>query len=176
MRCVIGLIVLLLSNLSYSANSFAAIDPGSVPITRFLEVTPDIYRGARPSAQGLQILAKQGLRTVIDLEDITSAIDSENQVAKSAGLQFVTKPMSGHLSPDDQEVSEILALLNDPGNYPIFIHCQLGEDRSGLIVALYRVFTQKWTAADAYQEWVKDGFHTQLTALKNYFDQKTAGH
>jgi protein tyrosine/serine phosphatase len=156
--------------------AYAAIDPTTIPITKFSAVTPDIFRGSRPSAQALQLLAKEGLKTVIDLEDVSSVISSESRTAKAAGLQFISKPMSGHLTPDDQEVTEILALLVDPANYPVFVHCQLGEDRSGLIVALYRVTEQKWTAADAYNEWVQDGFHTFLTALKDYFEERTAGH
>ena len=84
--------------------------------------------------------------------------------------------MSAIWSPDDQEVNEILALLADSKNYPVFVDCQFGEDRTGMIIALYRVFYQGWTAADAYDEWVKDGFHTYLIGLKNYYDQKTQGH
>jgi tyrosine-protein phosphatase SIW14 len=154
----------------------AAIDPTSVPITRFLEVTPDIYRGARPSIQGLTVLAKEGLRTDLDLEDVPSVISAEQSTAEKLGLQFISQPMSGSATPDDAQVDQTLKILNDPANYPIFVHCKLGEDRSGMIVGLYRVFTQNWTAADAYSEMLKDGFHPFLTGLKDYFDQKTTGH
>jgi len=162
--------------LALSSKSYATIDPTTIPITRFLEVTQDIYRGARPTAAGLQALAKEGAKTDIDLENVTSAIKSETKVAKAAGLQFISKPLSASTAPDDQEVDEILALLQDPGNYPIFIHCELGEDRVGMISALYRVLVQKWSQADAYNEWLKDGFHPYLTALSDYFYQKTAGN
>ena len=172
----LAVIFFTLFTLVTSTSSYATINPPSIPIQRFIEVTPDIFRGAHPSDQGLKILAEEGLKSDIDLENISNVVSAEQGFTSSDGLLFLGQPMSGHLSPDNQEVDHILALLNDSSNYPVFIHCKYGEDRTGLIVGLYRVFTQNWTASDAYKEMIKNGFHPSLTALKDYFDQKTAGH
>ena len=147
--------------------------PAPPPIPAFREVTPDIFRGARPDPAGLQALVKQGIKTDLDLEDNAPAEIAESAVAKGLGLQFISKKMSSTLSPGDAEVDEILAILENQSNYPIFVHCKLGEDRTGLIVALYRVLDQKWSAPDAYNEWVQDGFHVHLTGLKDYFTART---
>jgi len=145
----------------------------SPPIPAFREVTPDIFRGARPNASGLSALAKQGIKTDLDLEDNAPAIAAETIIAKQLGLQFISREMSSTQSPTDNEVNDILSILEDQSNYPIFIHCKLGEDRTGLIVALYRVLDQKWAAQDAYNEWVQDGFHVFLKNLSGYFSQRT---
>jgi len=109
----------------------------------------------------------------LDLEDNAPAIAAEAKLAKQLGLQFISREMSSTDSPTDSEVNDILSILEDQSNYPLFIHCKLGEDRTGLIVALYRVLDQKWAAQDAYQEWVQDGFHVYLKGLSSYFTQRT---
>jgi len=168
-------ILVLVFGMSLIQFAHADIDTSTVPITRFLEVTADIYRGARPSVQGLTVLSKDGVKTDLDLEDDAAVVATERNTAERLGLQFINQPMSGTATPNDQQVDQTLKILNDPSNYPIFVHCKLGEDRTGLIIGLYRVFTQNWTAATAYNEMVADGFHPFLLGLKDYFDQKTAG-
>src|SRR5271167_1814587 len=133
-----------------------------VPIERFLEVSPGIYRGARPDAVGLMALARIGVKTDLDLEDATSVVQQETGVAQSMGMKVISKPMSGFWTPDDKEVDEILSILDDSANYPIFVHCEHGEDRTGLIIGLYRVFHQGWKPATAYTEMKTDGFHPEL--------------
>jgi hypothetical protein len=49
--------------------------------------------------------------------------------------------------------------LTDPANRPLVIHCQHGADRTGAIVALYRVVVQDWSKADALREMDEGGFH-----------------
>ena len=122
----------------------------------------------------MQALADQGFKTIIDLENDAKAIATEKKEAKSDGVTFLNFEMSAEQTPDESEVQQILAALTDSSNFPVFVHCKLGEDRTGLIMALYRVEEQDWTPQAAYDEWVKDGFHTNLTALKDYFDQKTS--
>lgn len=147
-----------------------ALAPG---IPAFRQVTPDIFRGARPYAEGIQELVQRGVKTDLDLENDPRAIGAEQAEAEQAGIKFVSREMSASETPSDAEVSDILSILEDPANYPVYVHCKLGEDRTGLIVALYRVLDQKWQPADAYAEWVQDGFHTRLTKLSDYFDQRT---
>jgi len=49
--------------------------------------------------------------------------------------------------------------MADPGNRPLVIHCQHGADRTGALVALYRVVVQGWSKADAVREMDEGGFH-----------------
>jgi tyrosine-protein phosphatase SIW14 len=145
----------------------------TAPINAFHDVTPGIFRGARPSPAGLAYLSRQGVRTDLDLENDARAIAAEKVQAEKLGMNFVSYELNAEETPSDAEINQILAIVEDPANYPLFIHCKLGEDRTGLVVALFRVESQKWAAADAYSEWLADGFHTRLTNLSDYFDART---
>lgn len=139
----------------------------------FTQVEPGVYRGNRPDAATLRKLAALGVKYDLDLEDSGSAISAEAPLAKSAGMKFISKPMSGFWSPDDNQVNSILAIVSNHTQRPIFIHCQHGQDRTGLIVGLYRVFYESWEPARAYQEMLDNGFHQILVLLNHYFEEKT---
>ncbi len=142
-------------------------------IPNFQKTTDVIYRGGRPTLKGLQYLKTAGFKTIINLENNNQAVSQEFAAAKKLGLQMYSAPMSWTTKPDDKQVNAILANLQNPEMYPIFIHCHHGMDRTGLIIGLHRVFAQKWTAKDAYSEMLKYGFHPEYKALDNYYRVKT---
>jgi tyrosine-protein phosphatase SIW14 len=148
--------------------------PASATVAGFLPVTADIYRGGRPTSSDLASLQSQyKISTDIDLEDDTKVNDQEQAAANKLKMQFLLTPMNPYAIPTDSAVNGILAELQNATNFPIFIHCHYGEDRTGLIIALYRVEVQGWTPAKAYQEMLADGFHPSLTDLDNYFRKRT---
>jgi protein tyrosine/serine phosphatase len=49
--------------------------------------------------------------------------------------------------------------MTDPANRPLMIHCQHGADRTGALVALYRVVVQGWTKEMAIEEMNRGGYH-----------------
>jgi protein-tyrosine phosphatase len=153
----------------------AAVADG-VPIRRFAQVSQGIARGGRPERIGLEAVARMGFKTDLDLEDDRGAVEREAQSARELGLHMISMPMSGFWVPNDAEVGQIISILADPNNYPIFVHCQHGEDRTGLIVGLYRVFVEHWSRQDAYEEMRAHGFHRSLIALDHYFKEKTRHH
>jgi len=144
-----------------------------VPILRFHQVSPVIARGARPDEQGIAALAQMKIKTIIDLENDEDVVADEIKLANAYGINVISKPMSGFWSPDEKEVNEIEQAITDPGNQPVFVHCEHGQDRTGLIIGLYRVFFEKWKPADAYTEMVDFGFHPLLFLLKNYYEKAT---
>jgi protein tyrosine phosphatase (PTP) superfamily phosphohydrolase (DUF442 family) len=136
-------------------------------------VSPGIWRGRRPDLATLKQLKTMGVQTILDLEDTTSVINSERASAKSLGMTFISEPMSGFWTPNDAEVNQIEAIMADTSRRPIFVHCQHGEDRTGLIVGLHRVFHEGWTPAAAYKEMLAKGFHQLLVFLNHYYEEKT---
>lgn len=136
-------------------------------------VAPGIFRGARPGAPELHKLAAMGVRTIVDLENDEEAVAAEARVARQLGLRFEREPLSPFLPPDDAEIDRILALLGDARLRPLFVHCKYGEDRTGLVVGLYRVLDQGWAPEIAYREMLRFGFHRALLALDHYYKEKT---
>lgn len=141
------------------------------PIT---QVTSNIYRGRRPDEATIAALAKMNVKTILNLENDETVVAAETAVAEQYGIQVISTPMSGFWRPKDAQVSLSLQVLaNATDASPVFVHCQHGEDRTGLIVGLYRVQLQNWRPADAYEEMIKSGFHSMLVFLKEYFEDKT---
>lgn len=140
---------------------------------KFFEVSPGIYRSAQPTAASMNDLKALGIKTILDLNDDQYEIEDERASAQQLGINFISRPMSGFWTPDDQVVDANLTDLANPNNYPILVHCQHGEDRTGLIVGLHRVFSENQTPAKAYQEMIDLGFHKALFMLNRYFKKRT---
>ena len=70
--------------------------------------------------------------------------------------------MVGIETPNDNEVDDILAKMGDPSLQPVYVHCTEGVDRTGLIIALYRVIEQGWAPKDAHDEMMAHGFKSLI--------------
>ena len=143
------------------------------PAGNFSQVTPNLYRGGRPDQPGIDALKQMGVKTIINLENDDQAVATEQTWAQNDGLFFIHEPMNGLETPRDAEVDDILSKINDPTLQPVFVHCMQGHDRTGLIVALYRVFDQGWTPKDAHDEMMALGFNSLLMAMNHYFEVRT---
>jgi tyrosine-protein phosphatase SIW14 len=141
----------------------------SVRISNFGKVSDALYRGAQPAGRDYADLAAIGIKTVVDLRDDGEA--SEPGLVKQAGMNFVRIPMSGWERPGDAAVSQFLDIMNNPANLPVYVHCKVGKHRTGAMVALYRMTTDKWNAAKAYIEMQQYHFDVLLsphTELKQF--------
>lgn len=156
----------------FSITTFAAEPKITIPIDEFQEVTDNFFRGARPEQAGLEALAKAGIKTIVNIDDDQEAIEAESILAKKLGIKMISIPLSGFWSPKDEDVNQILTLVRNSQNYPLFLHCQYGQDRTGLIVGLFRVYFQEWSAQQAYDEMLEKGFHPQLVYLDAYFEER----
>ena len=126
---------------------------GSVPgIKNFDKVDAHVYRGAQPTDEGFQYLAKIGVKTIIDLRETDSRSQAEQRVVSDAGMQYVNVPMTGHTPPTEAEITKILAVLEEGTTGPVFVHCQRGADRTGAVIAAYHIDHDKWDNVRALQD------------------------
>jgi tyrosine-protein phosphatase SIW14 len=166
----------------------SANDTNSASVTpdepaNFFLVSPGIYRGGHPDAGGLEYLKNLGVTTIIDLEigdfiEATPAeIDSEIAGATALGINDIREPMSAFelalSSRFDSEINQILAILANPAQKPVYVHCRHGQDRTGLVIGLERVFNEGWTPSAAWNEMLAHGFHVGFLGLSDYFFRKT---
>ncbi|PYU64016.1 MAG: hypothetical protein DMG49_27405 [Acidobacteria bacterium] len=124
------------------------------------KVADQLYRGGQPRIGSIGQLKKIGITTIVDLrsEDVGMRY-REKKEADSLGIRFVSIPIGGWSTPTDDEVAEFLSLFGH-SKERVFVHCRLGEDRTGVFVATYRIAVQKWTAERAISEMNLFGFNS----------------
>lgn len=130
-----------------------------IPIKNFHQVADGIYRGARPSREGLKVLSQVGFKTVLSFRWRKAPIAVERMHVEELGMKFINIPLNYWSLPNQQEIDAFLKIVDDERHYPIFVHCFHGADRTGLLMAIYRVVRCGWSFPDAYSEMVACGFH-----------------
>jgi tyrosine-protein phosphatase SIW14 len=123
-------------------------------IPDFVEVTPSLYRGAQPRKHGFEALAKMGVQIVVDLRGDRKG---ERKEVTRLGMQYV--PMHWQCSfPKDKVFAKFLTLIQENPGKKIFVHCRVGDDRTGMMIAAYRMAFEGWSAKQAMVEMQKYGF------------------
>jgi tyrosine-protein phosphatase SIW14 len=124
-------------------------------IPDFAEVSPTLYRGAQPRKHGFEALAKMGVQIVVDLRGDR---DGERKEVTSLGMQYV--PMHWECSfPKDRTFAEFLTLIRKNPGKKIFVHCRVGDDRTGMMIAAYRMADEGWSPKQAMKEMTEYGFN-----------------
>jgi Dual specificity phosphatase, catalytic domain len=138
----------------------APVDAPSDVITKqlipdFAEVTPTLYRGAQPRKHGFETLAKMGVQIVVDLRGDRKG---ERKEVTSLGMQYV--PMHWECSfPKDRTFADFLTLIRKNPGKKIFVHCRVGDDRTGMMIAAYRMADEGWSPRQAMKEMTEYGFN-----------------
>lgn len=127
-------------------------------------VAPGIYRGAQPEAAGYATLQKMGIRTVINLRTTLT----EKQEVEAVGMRSIEVPLNILQDPDPEKIRKVVALMADPANQPVFVHCRQGQDRTGAVVAVYRMEREGWAMPFAAAEMQAFGFNNIWRDLKKF--------
>ena len=125
-------------------------------VPNFGTVTPTLYRGAQPTKQGFENLSKMGVGIVVDLRDGNEG-NHEDSVVTALGMKFVGIPWRC-TDPKDDDFAKFLTVLRDNPDKKVFVHCRQGVDRTGMMIASYRMAEQGWTAQEALREMRAFGF------------------
>lgn len=121
-------------------------------VGNFHKVDDNVYRGAQPTDEGFRNLAKLGIKTVIDLREASDRSLAEEKTVTAAGMRYVMIPMRGMQKPSDESIRKALDLLEDKTSGPVFVHCMRGADRTGDVIACYRVEHDLWKNTAALAE------------------------
>jgi tyrosine-protein phosphatase SIW14 len=152
-------------------------------IKNFHQLNEQVYRGAQPTDEGLQYLAKIGVKTVIDLREADERAQAEESVVTAAGMKYINVPMTGLTPPTQSEITRILEILEDETAGAVFVHCKQGVDRTGAVIAAYRIDHDHWDNARALSEAKSEGMgffqHPRESFIRDFqartIEPKTGG-
>jgi protein tyrosine phosphatase (PTP) superfamily phosphohydrolase (DUF442 family) len=124
-------------------------------------INAHLYRGGQPTADGLAALRSLGIDTIVSF-----TLPTEADEAHALGLQYVHLPWSASALPPVEYLARFLRMTAQGQSRVVFVHCKAGADRTGLMIAAYRVPSNGWTPDDALYEMNAFGyeveFHPQL--------------
>jgi protein tyrosine/serine phosphatase len=183
----IGLVLMLLAFAITPATSLIAgaqeklhAPAATTTIKNFGKVDDNYYRGSQPSEVQMEELKRRGVKTIIDLrkDKLASAADW----ASGADLQYFNITMKPSKAATDEQTAYFLSLVNDPKNWPVYVHCKGGRHRTGALTAVYRITQDGWTAAQAWEEMKAYDFNdglfggpgAQKKFVFNFYQQRVA--
>jgi protein tyrosine/serine phosphatase len=172
------------------------IETAGAKITNFHVVLPGkIYRGARLQNSAPVALLKNncGIKRIINLQggdpswfrpwepgENPDTIANEKSWATDEGLEFTNLPLNSYDAINGKQealiekaVQELVLAQSGPNSQPVFIHCEHGKDRTGLVVALFQVLYNNMSVEDAHQQMMEYGHSDLLKELDRYFYRAT---
>jgi len=133
--------------------------PG-VSIPNFAQVNEHYYRGSQPTAAQFAELKRFGIKTVIDLRGDYKK-DEEASV-RDLGMNFFRIPLKTRVAATEEQTAYFLGLVNDPANWPVYVHCKGGRHRTGAMTGIYRITHDGYTADQAWQEMKRYDFNDSI--------------
>ena len=145
------------------------------PLLNFGSIVPDkFFRSGQPDKDDLKAILPKGIKTIINLKKSVEGF--EMRLAARYGVALEHIKMSADRPPTDSQLETYFGLLDNPNNYPIWMHCQGGADRTGVMTAIYRLEYQNWSKVDAIKEMIRyfhiPPAHPRLTKYIRHYQRQ----
>lgn len=119
---------------------------GSESLDNLYKVSDSLYRSEQPDNSDLTVLKALGIKTIISLRHY----HTDSKKFAEAGIVDLQFKMDAGSVTCSNLVEALRAIRSSPK--PVLVHCWHGSDRTGFIVAGYRIIEQKWTVEQAIEE------------------------
>jgi protein tyrosine/serine phosphatase len=132
-------------------------------------VSKDLYRGAQPSDEGFRQLKAMGIKAVVCLR----REHSSREIVESLGMNYYDLPTKAWNDQQFEPAVAFLKIVSNPRQLPVFVYCNFGGDRTGMMVAVYRLAVCNWTRQDTLEEMRDDqfDFHEIWDDLVHFIEQ-----
>lgn len=147
--------------------AIAAQNPAA-HVRNFEKVDAHVYRGGDPTAVGLTELGAMGVKIDLDLREESGATKVEKEQAEKLGMKYVNIPMKPFSAPTEEQMDEALSLLERSNGGPVFVHCRRGKDRTGTVIACYRIHHDGWNNHEALAEAKKHGMSFTERGMRSF--------
>ncbi|WP_425235767.1 tyrosine-protein phosphatase [Ulvibacterium sp.] len=115
-------------------------------------INDSIYRSEQPSRKGFRELEAIGVKTIINLR----RLKEDDKKAKGTDLQLKKIPLRA-AKMVEADINNVLYTIQI-SEKPALIHCWHGSDRTGVIIAAYRVVFENWEKERAIREFKRNEF------------------
>lgn len=139
-------------------------------------INSTLYRSAQPTKKGFEFLSHQPrlylldqpIKTVVSLR----AFHEDSAVMPSASPLRLEQIRFKTWHPEHEDIIKFLRIVTTPELQPVLVHCQHGSDRTGMMIAIYRIIVDGWTKEQAKEEMVQGdfGFHPIWQNLLHFID------
>ena len=143
----------------------------NIDLPKFFKVSEGLYRGAQPTEEGFRRLKELGIKTIINLRGEDDTGLAEKETVERLGLRYHNVGLPGLSRPTDEQVARVMSIIDASENGPVFIHCRRGADRTGTIVAVYRISHEGWTGEKALDEAKRYGLSWAEFGMRRYISE-----
>jgi protein tyrosine/serine phosphatase len=136
-------------------------------LSNFYRVSDTLYRSAQPTAEGFRSLKRLGVATIINLRSFHS---DRGRIGETRLAYEHIYMKSWH--PEREDALRFLRIVADPAQQPVLVHCHHGSDRTGAMIAVYRIVMQGWSKEEAVREMTSEhfGFHRVWRNLPDWVE------
>lgn len=139
-------------------------------LPRFQQVSEKLFRSGQPRDGGLIRLRELGINTIINLRGASAQTRAEEAEARALGLNYFNVALPNWGRPQETRVARILELIAAPESGKVLIHCKEGVDRTGMIVAIYRMTHEDWSSNQALAEAERNGMRKTQFWMRDYIE------
>lgn len=121
-------------------------------LDNFYKIDDRLYRSEQPDDDAMEEVEKFGIKQVLNLRNFHTDDD------EAEDTKLTLKKVKMNASEVTQEqITEALKIINNSKG-PTLVHCWHGSDRTGVVVASYRIVCQNWTKEKAIDEMRHGGY------------------
>ncbi|CEG44682.1 Predicted protein tyrosine phosphatase [Plasmopara halstedii] len=134
-----------------------ATTPALIPPFRFSTMQHGLYRGAYPTLKNFRFLRRLGLKTMVSVipEPPTSDLVAFCTSERITLLHFYAEKFtSDNVTVSPATVAQIIEILIQKKNLPLYIHCLDGANVTGIVVMILRKL-QHWTKLATVSEFCR---------------------
>lgn len=133
-------------------------------LSNFYKINDSLYRSKQPDNNGFKLIDSLKIRSVLSLR----SKHKDDKLIGNIDLKLFNVEMNPENFSDKEIINALKIIKNSPK--PLLIHCMHGSDRTGIVVALYRIIYNGWTKEQALDE-LKNGnynFHEVYVNIPQY--------
>ena len=138
-----------------------------------------VYRSAWLEPDALaEVIEQHDIRAVVNLcapgETGEPRWAAERATVAGCGATLIEVEMPLSVDPADPAIERHLAVLADPGNYPMLVHCRHGVTRTAKLLAMYDIALGGRTAEQtlaAQPTFGRDEHNAHVTAFVREFER-----